>query len=155
MKKIILISSVGGHLEQLLNLNEVIDRYDTHIITEINFSTLNLKEKYKSVSYLPYMSRKSYLLFTLNLIKNAFLSLYYLFKFRPNVIISTGSACTIFTCFFAKIMGKKVIFIETFSRIESKTITGKICYYIADVFVVQWHELLKIYPRAVYLGQIY
>lgn len=155
MKKVVFISSIGGHLEQLLDLKEAIERYDSYIITEKNVSTLKLKEKYKSVFYLPYMSRKNFIPLIFNLLKNIIWSSYYLIKIRPDVIISTGSACTFFICLLGKLTGRKVIFIETFSRINSKTITGRICYYFADVFVVQWKELLKVYPKAVYLGHIY
>lgn len=150
-----LISSLGGHLEQLLSLKEVINNYDSYILTEKNSSTINLAKKYNNLYFLPYMSRKNYLLFFYNFIKSFFVSLRLFFLVKPDVIISTGSACTIFMCVIGKIMGKKVIFIETFSRIQSKTITGKICYTFVDVFIVQWSELKKLYPKAVYLGHIY
>ncbi len=155
MKKIILVSSVGGHLEQLLSLEEIINRYDSYIITEKNSSTIGLIKKYKKIYFLPYMSRKNILNFILNFIRNFFISMRLFFKINPDVIISTGSACALFMCLIGKVMGRKVIFIETFSRIESKTMTGSICYHIADVFVVQWEGLLKFYPKAIYLGHIY
>lgn len=155
MKKIILISSVGGHLEQLLRLEEVIGKYDPYIITEKSSSTIGLKNKYKNLSFLPYMSRKNHITFFLNLVISFFISIKLFFKVNPDVIISTGSACTLFMCLIGKLMGKKVIFIETFSRIKSKTMTGKLCYFFVDVFIVQWEELKKLYPKAVYLGHIY
>ena len=37
---------------------------------------------------------------------------------------------------------------------SSKTVAGKFIYPIADLFVVQWKEMLKLYPKAVYWGWI-
>ena len=47
------------------------------------------------------------------------------------------------------------IYIESFANIETKTLTGKLIYPIADVFVVQWHSMLKLYPKAKYEGWIF
>ena len=58
-------------------------------------------------------------------------------------------------CYIAKLFKKKVIYIETFANRNSKTVAGRLVYPIADVFVVQWEEMLKIYPKAEYWGWIY
>ena len=47
---------------------------------------------------------------------------------------------------------------ENYSKVtinETKTLTGKLIYPIADVFVVQWHSMLKLYPKAKYEGWIF
>lgn len=49
-------------------------------------------------------------------------------------------------------MGAKTVYIEVFDRIDRPTLTGKIVYPITDLFVVQWKEMKKIYPKAVNLG---
>ena len=77
------------------------------------------------------------------------------FKVKPQVIVTTGAGCVIPMFVLGKIFRKKLIFIETFSRTDSKTITGKICYPMADVFIVQWKVLLNLYPKAKYFGPIY
>ena len=58
-------------------------------------------------------------------------------------------------CYIAKLSGKKIIYIETFANLESKTMTGRLVHAIADVFVVQWESMLKLYPDAIYLGGVY
>lgn len=77
------------------------------------------------------------------------------FKEKPDVVISTGALATVPICLLAKLFGKKLIFIESFSKITSPTITGKIMYKIADLFLIQWEELKKFYPNAIYGGGIY
>lgn len=50
---------------------------------------------------------------------------------------------------------RKIIYIETFANSSSKTLTGKLIYPIANVFIVQWESMLKLYPKAIYGGWIY
>ena len=37
----------------------------------------------------------------------------------------------------------------------AKTMAGKMIYPIADLFIVQWESMLKVYPDAVYGGWIF
>ena len=73
-------------------------------------------------------------------------------KVKPDVVIATGAHTTVPICYIAKLFGKKVIFIETFANITTKTLSGKLVYPIADLFLVQWEEMLKLYPNAKYRG---
>ena len=57
-------------------------------------------------------------------------------------------------CYLGKIFGSKIIYIETFANRNKKTATGRLIS-IADLFIVQWKEMLKLYPKAVYGGSIY
>jgi len=54
----------------------------------------------------------------------------------------------------ARILNIKSVFIETFSYIPKATLSGKIIYFICNHFYVQNKKLLKIYPRAKYIGSI-
>lgn len=81
--------------------------------------------------------------------------MYYYVKFRPQFIVSTGAHTAGPMCLIGKIFGSKIIFIETFANSKSKTITGRIVYKFADLFVVQWESMLELYPNAVYGGWIY
>jgi len=155
MKKVLFISSTGGHLEQLLGLKKTMNAFDSYIVTERNHTTLDLKSKYKNVSYLPFFSRQNKWTFPFVFLGVFFHSLVIFFKVKPQVIVTTGAGCVIPMFVLGKIFRKKLIFIETFSRTDSKTITGKICYPMADVFIVQWKVLLNLYPKAKYFGPIY
>ena len=76
-------------------------------------------------------------------------------KQKPDVIVTTGTHTAVPMCYIAKIFRKKVIYIETFANRNTKTVAGRFVYPIADVFVVQWEEMLKVYPKAKYWGWIY
>jgi beta-1,4-N-acetylglucosaminyltransferase len=151
--KICLVSSAGGHLAQIKQLIPIVEKYDYFIVTEKNRSTNSLNNNFK-VYYLLQQERKN-IRFLFVFALNILLSLFYLVKQRPDVIVSTGAGATIPLCLFGKLFGKKIIFIESFAKIKTPTLTGKLIYKIADKFYVQWEEMLKHYPKAEYRGKIY
>ena len=156
MKRVMFISSVGGHLTQLLELKSIFDNYEYVLVTEKTDVTKSVKDKY-NMAYLTYGSRNQKLLYPFILIGNCFKSLFYLIKYRPNVIVTTGANTAAAMCCLGKIFGKKVIFIESFAKNNSPTITGKCIYkfHAYTTFVVQWESMLKYYPNAKYWGGIY
>lgn len=91
----------------------------------------------------------------LKLLMNIFQSLLVFLKERPNVVISSGAGVAVPMCYFAKIFGKKLIFIESFSRVENPSLSGILIHPIADLFIVQWRPLLKHYKNVVYGGSIF
>lgn len=156
VKKILFISSTGGHLSEMLQLKSMFAKYDHHIITEKTKSTLYLKDENKNrVNYLVYGTKShiwSYLYkFPYNIIKSLVLYL----KIRPKVIITTGAHTCVPICYIGKLFGSKIIYIETLANIHTKTMTGRMIYPIADCFIVQWESMLKLYPKATYGGWIY
>ena len=156
MKKVLFISSTGGHLNELLQLKSIMNKYDSHLITEKTKSTISLKEEYKDkISYLIYGTKHNMLTYPFKLLANCFKSLYFYFKIKPDVIVTTGAHSAGPMCCIGKIFGSKIIYIETFANIHSKTVTGRIVYKFADLFIVQWESMLKLYPKAIYGGWIF
>lgn len=152
-KKICLISSSGGHFEQLLMLRKLEKNNDIFIVTE--------KTKYnkndKKINYYVLQVNRKEILFIFKMFCISFKSLYIYFKEKPDVIISTGVLAAIPMMFIGHIFKKKVIYIESFAKISSPTMTGKLIYkkHVADQFYVQWESMLEFYPEAIYKGGIY
>lgn len=155
-KKVLFISSTGGHLTELLQLKPLFSKYDYHIITEKDKTNKDLKNKYKErISYLPYGTRSHFFKYIFIYLFLILKTIYLYFKIRPKVIITTGTHTAGPMCYLGKIFGSKIIYIETFANINKKTATGKLIYPIADLFIVQWEEMLKLYPKAIYGGAIF
>ncbi len=159
MKKVMFISSTGGHLDELMQLKSMFKNYDYHIVTEKTKSNLSLSKKYKNrVNYLIYGSYTTTLnkfTYPFKLLLNTLKSLYLYIKIRPKYIISTGAHTAGPMCLIGHIFGSKIIYIETFANSKSKSKTGRIVYKFADLFIVQWESMLKLYPNAVYGGWIF
>ncbi len=155
-KKILFISSTGGHLSEMMQLKDLFNKYDYHIITEKTKSNMNLINKYPNrVSFLVYGTKLNFIIYPFKLLYNSVKSLYLYFKIRPKFIITTGAHTAGPMCCIGKIFGSKIIYIETLANMNTKTVTGRLIYYFADLFIVQWESMLKIYPKATYGGWIY
>lgn len=154
-KRVMFISSVGGHFNELLKLKSLFNKYDYSIVTENSKNKKYLKNKYKSkIHFLIYGTKSHFLVYPFKLLVNCFISLFLYIKIRPKYIITTGAHTAGPMCCIGKIFGSKIIYIETFANINNKTMTGKLIYKFADLFIVQWENMLKLYPKAVYGGWI-
>jgi len=142
--------SAGGHLTEILQIRDAYEKYNRFYITFERENSKELAEREK-VYFVedPERSIK-------NLIKCIFQSFKILLKEKPKVILSTGAGVAVPTCFISKIFFKtKIIFIESFCRIDKPSLTGKLIYPIADLFFVQWKKLLKKYgDKAIYKGAV-
>ena len=155
-KKVMFISSTGGHFVEMSQLKDLLNKYDYYIVTENTSDKMYLKEKYpKKVSYLVYGTKDHMLTYPFKLLFNCFKSLFIYLKVRPKVIITTGAHTAGPMCCIGKIFGSKIIFIESMANITTKTITGRLIYKFADLFIVQWESMLKLYPKAKYGGWIF
>ena len=158
MKKhiIFLFYGEGGHKAEmerlLLRLIDLID--------DINYIGLvegkNVIEKINNYSILP-MRSKYNKLFALLILPSALLYntmkvLVLILKYKPKGIISIGPGSVLFPAVLCKIFNKKIVYIETSSRFNTKSFTGKFMYYLANKFYVQNAELLNLYPNADYAG---
>lgn len=156
MKRVLFISSTGGHFSELMQLEPMFLKYDYHIITEKTKSNANLKKKYnKKINFLLYGTKDKRLTYPFKFLYNCILSLIFYIKIKPQYIITTGAHTSVPMCYIGKFFKSKIIFIETFANSETKTLSGKMVYPISDLFIVQWPNMLKLYPRAVYKGGIY
>lgn len=152
MKKVCFIASSGGHYEQLMMLKELMDKYESFVVTEKTRYSSSIKGR---KTYLLRQVNRKEALFIYNITVNFFKSLWIFLKERPDIVISTGALAVVPMCIIAKIFRKKIIFIESFAKVTSPTMTGKFIYKFADQFYIQWEELRSIYKNAIYKGGVY
>lgn len=148
--KICYTASDGGHTHELMQLDELFKKYPGILITE----SKNVKNGFDAVYTVPQVNRKS-LQSIFWFIKSFFAIKCILSKEKPSHIISFGAMCTVPVCVIGKLMKIKVIYVESYTRIKDLSLTGKIIYPIADLFIVQWKQLASMYPKAVYGGALF
>ena len=162
-------SNEGGHFAQLMALHELFDKYETVIVTdneranndipalknvkaiEFAMSFANRREELKKRGE-KNMTHASYLTAYWGLFKecNAIWK-----KYRPKVIVSTGSNIAFPLAYIAKLHGTKMVYIETRAKVYNKTITGKLIGWICDKIIVQWPEMVDVYKgKAEYYGTL-
>jgi len=152
-KKICLVSSCGGHFMELMQLLPAMQGHDFYIVTEKNIASENILKNYRH--YLLQQQERKNFSFIFKFTHNILLSLFYLIRENPQIIISTGAGASYPTCRLGKWMGKKIIYVESFAKLTNSSMTGRKIYPFADLFLVQWEEMKKIYPKAQYRGSVY
>lgn len=151
-KRICFVASSGGHWEELLCLQEIAQENDSFYVTEEGGQAQD--QRGKRIYPLPQINRheKGFLIHFLKLFAQA---LKILRKEKPEVIITTGALLAFPFCAVGKLRGAKVIYIESFARVHDRSLTGRLVYPFADLFLVQWESLLSVYPKAKYVGGIF
>ncbi len=150
--KIGFLSSSGGHWEELMCLQGIFEEYDSFFVTEEGgqAADCNLENVYT----LPQINRKEkgFLFHFIKLFSSAGKLLK---KEKPDIVVTTGALIAFPFCLIAKLRGSKVVYIESFARVNDASLTGKLVYPFADLFLVQWESMLKVYPKAKYVGGIF
>ena len=148
--KICYTASAGGHTYELLQMDALFDAYPGILITE----SAHVDKSFVAVYTLGLVNRKS--IRYLFRFAKSFLTIHQILKKeRPTHIVSFGAMCTVPVCILGKLMKLPVIYVESYTRIHSLSLTGKILYRFADLFVVQWKQLALKYPKAVYGGALF
>lgn len=148
--KVCLISSSGGHFEQLKMLKKLKKKYDIYVVTE--------KTEYQEACDYTLLAGDANKVIALwHLFLNVFGSLKHLFIEKPDVVITTGTMVAFPTVLWAKLFRIKVIYIETFARVYGGTRAGRFVYkhHLYDLFIYQWETQKEEYPNGVYGGGIY
>lgn len=168
--KTLVVFGSGGHTSEMLSLLKNIskDRYTPYIAIIANTDTTSKSRilhaaKANSATRIPDIihtiprSREvgqSYITSIYTTIKSILYSIYIIGVTLPDVVICNGpGTCLpiIYSTLLYRILGLcygNVIFIESFCRVQSLSLTGKLVFPIVDRFIVHWDELQQKYPKS-------
>lgn len=159
----------GGHFSQMMALKTLFGEYESVLVTDNVHASKDRTPALKEIGSIEYamsMANKRTQLKTEGKEEKSrlqsLLSYISLFsecrkiwrKYRPSVIITTGSNIAVGLFIYGWLKGSKLIFIETRAMVYSKTVTGRIVGKVADKIFVQWPEMKQIYPNAEYCGTL-
>ncbi len=145
--KIGIISSCGGHLTEVMCLRLIYEKYEHFYV--INDKIVLTKEMDRKTYFISHSERD--LKFFINLVE----AIGILLKERPKVLLSTGAGPIVpFALIGRFLFGCKIIYIETITRVDTPSLTGKLMYYLANHFYYQWRELAIYFPRGQYCGSL-
>lgn len=146
--KLCLVSSSGGHWEQLQKLQPLIDKYAGFYVTEktqfgCEARYLLLQTALKDRFVIPKM------------MINCILALFIWIREKPDFVITTGTMAAYPFYLLARLTRRKFIFIETFARAKMPTKAGLKMQKHTDLFIVQWKSQKQFYDNAIYGGCLY
>jgi UDP-N-acetylglucosamine:LPS N-acetylglucosamine transferase len=147
--RICLAASSGGHLSQLFKLAKSWQDHEIFFVVTAQTVAEQL-QKYGNVYVVGESNRQHPLKVFIVLIRCLIIVL----RKRPDVVISTGAAVGCITCFLVKLIGAKVVWIDSITNVEQISLSGRMVRYIADLFLVQWPHLADHYKNVEYVGSV-
>jgi len=155
MTRVLAVLGEGGHTTQMLKLVSLLgSEYEYSYLLPRNDRTSEDKIEIAGPVYRAHLPRGKR---SINL-KRFFLcllrELWVLCRTRPQVILSVGAGIAVPVSVFGRLAGVKIIHVESASRVNSLSLTGRIMYRVAHLFFVQWESLRERYPRAIYAGRL-
>nr|MBA2575500.1 UDP-N-acetylglucosamine--LPS N-acetylglucosamine transferase [Euzebyaceae bacterium] len=73
---------------------------------------------------------------------------------RPDVIVSNGAGVAFPFFVLGRLLGIRTVYIEVYDRIDSATLTGRLCYPLSDLFLLQWEEQRQQYRKGQVVGRL-
>ncbi|SFG08946.1 hypothetical protein [Prevotella sp. KH2C16] len=147
--KICLACSAGGHLRELqLAVGSIPNDYNCYWLTLKTTATKAFLKDKEHVFLVNFQPAKIW-----TLLLNSIQAFFWVLIKRPKVIITTGAGVVVPTVFFAKkLLGTKVIFINSAADVTSPSRTPVWIEKYTDLFLVQWEDLLEVFPNAMCCG---
>lgn len=147
--RVLLVGSSGGHLAQLAALRSWWqDRERRWVTFRTPDAVSSLAGEAVVWAFHPTTRHVG------NLIRNTGLAVRVMRAYRPDVVVSTGAAVAFPFFLLAKLTGVPTVYIEVYDRIDTPTLTGRLCRPLSDRFCVQWEEQLAFYPGAQLIGPL-
>ncbi|CAL1532724.1 unnamed protein product [Lymnaea stagnalis] len=173
---VLIVVGSGGHTSEILSLvkalgNHYMPRYyivaDTDLMSEHKIEQCEkTKGSSSSNSYYQIFTiprsrevKQSYLTSVWSTFRALIFSFPLVFKLRPEVILCNGPGTCIPICvagYFLKLFTGQttIVYVESFCRVKTLSLSGSLLYHFADHFMVQWPELVMTYPKAKYIGRL-
>ncbi len=151
MKKICVAASAGGHTSEALALKEAYGN-NWFLVTAKRKDTEGLEKILEKKVYRIMDPEMSLFRYGINFLQSFFIFL----KENPDIVITTGAGNAFGIVFLARLFNRKIIFIESIARIDDLGKFAKFIYKKGwyDVFLVQWKNLVKKYPKTKYFGRV-
>lgn len=145
--RLLLVCNPGGHFSTMLGLKRFWSKHERAWVTYSKFDTDILRGQ-ETVHWVMMQEARMVIRAIINFIK----ALFILFKYRPDMVISTGASLAVPFIFAAKMLHIKTVYVESISRSEYLSLSGKLIYNIVDELYVQWPNCVTHYPKVKYRG---
>lgn len=149
-RRVLFVSSAGGHLSQLLQLEPWWRHHDRRWVT---FDLPDARSKLAGEVIVPahYPTTRS----LINMSRNFMLARKELTEWEPDVVISNGAGAAVPFFIEAHRRGIPTVYLEVYDRIDSRTLTGRMVHRFTTEFCVQWPEQQALYADSTLVGPLY
>lgn len=147
---VLLVCSTGGHLAQMCALRDTWEPFSRAWVTFDKSDARSLLQD-EHVVYAHGPTNRS----LKNLVRNLVLAVRVLRRLRPRVVLSTGAGVAVPFAWAGRLLGMRVVYVESFTRIDGPSLSCRLIAPVADRVYAQWPELPHAYPRARYVGNVF
>lgn len=148
-ERILLVASPGGHLLQMLTLRPAWgDLQHCWVSLPTADATHLLADEDAVFAHGPTIRSVP------NFLRNLRLAWSTVRNFDPDVILSTGAALAVPFFIIGRLHGVRLVYVESFTRVQRLGLSGRLVYPLANVFFVQWPSTTARYRRATYAGSV-
>jgi UDP-N-acetylglucosamine:LPS N-acetylglucosamine transferase len=148
--KVALVCSSGGHLTQLYQLRPFWEQHERYWVTfKLPDSESLLADE--EVIWAHYPTTRN----VKNTLRNLVLACRVLPRRRPDLVVSDGAGVALPFFVVARLLRIKTAYVEVYDRIDSPTLTGRLCRPFSSLFLVQWEEQKRFYPQAELIGRLF
>jgi hypothetical protein len=148
--RVMLVCSSGGHLAQLLRLRSWWEGHD-RMWACFPLPDAEALLADEDVVWVHHPTTRH----VGNLLRNFRVAWRVLRRERPDVIVSTGAGAAVPFFWLGRLFGSRTVYLEVYDRVDSATLTGRLCRPVTDLFLVQWPEQQRLYRDAVVAGPVY
>jgi hypothetical protein len=145
--KVMLVCSSGGHLAQLYRLRPWWERHERTWVTFPGPQAASLLRDETVVPAFWPTTRN-----IPNAIRNLGLAIRLLRAQRPDLLISDGAGVAFPFFLAARALGVRTVYLEVYDRISRPSLTGRLCYPLSELFLLQWPEQVANYPQGQVIG---
>jgi hypothetical protein len=147
--KIVFACSAGGHLAQLLQLRPWYEHHErTWVTFELPDAVSLLGDEDAVWAYHPTTRNIP------NLIRNTWLAWRVLRRTRPDVVVSSGAAIAVPFFWIGKLLRSKTVYVEVIDRIDTRTMTARLCSPVTDLVLAQDEAQRKLFPGCHVIGRL-
>lgn len=149
-QRVLLVSSAGGHLSQLMELKPWWRHHQRRWVTfDLPDAVSKLDDEDVIMAYHP-TTRNVF-----NLARNFGLAVKEVVSYRPAVVISTGAGVALPFFVVARALRIPTVYLEVYDRVDSRTLTGRLCRPFTSRFLTQWPEQRELYKGSTLIGPVY
>jgi beta-1,4-N-acetylglucosaminyltransferase len=145
-----LVCSSGGHLLQMVGLRDAWNGGERVWVTFDKADARSLLRE-ERVHYAFGPTNRN----IPNLLRNVRLAWRLVRAERPRALITTGAGVAVPFAWTARMLRIPVIYVESFTRIDGLSLSGKLIKPAAQRMYVQWPELAETSPRLHFAGNLF
>jgi hypothetical protein len=147
--RVMFVASNGGHLAQLVGLRSW---WSGRERVWVSFDKPDARSKLEGeeVIWAHWPTTRN----VPNLLRNFALAVRVMRQDRPDILVSTGAGVALPFFIVARLYRVPTVYIEVYDRLDSRSLSGRLCRPLSTRFLVQWAEQEVLYPGSIMVGPL-